>query len=165
MDLRTQSRPSHGGYLVRDQERGFTLIEMIFAVLLFAGSLTVLLGVQSSAVNRTLEDRARQQAMLTARELLAALEAREELPQDGVIVGTPQEVLRTLLDSADGEIRLEEEQANPLEARLSVEPWGLPGIDAEVVKRILVEVRWGPESRDAVLVTYFAPLPPPPTTQ
>lgn len=143
--------------------RGFTLIELIFAVLLFAGSLTVLLGVHSSAVSRTLEDRARQQALLAARKVLAAIEARDEIPPDGELVGTPQEVARTLLESSAGEI-LEEDEETPLEVRLVVEPWGLPNINEEVIKRVTVEVRWSEIARDSVVVTYFVPIEPPQTT-
>ena len=62
----------------RRRSSGFTLIEVVFAVLILAGSLVVLLGLQTSSLQLTGRGKMTQQAMLYARRILAPIETSKE---------------------------------------------------------------------------------------
>jgi type II secretory pathway pseudopilin PulG len=145
----------------RQDSAGFTLIEITFAVIILAGSLMVLLGLQSAATRATFQSGKKQEAMLAARALMSALELGEtELePQD------TQAPMRELLedyvpgdggtDPAGG--RAQDSFVEGLSGRLRVENWQLPGLDPDVVQRIELHVSWSPSPLDVVKVVYFLP--------
>ena len=141
--------------------RGFTLIEIIFAVLTLSGGLIVLLGLQSSVTARSVDDAARQHAMLRAREILTAPELRREPLPITPFEGSVREVVEKILpnlsppqssDSTDGNSRFQ--------VVLSIEPWGftLPGVPLpldDVMRRVTLLIRWGSTPRTVYEITYF----------
>ena len=58
--------------------RGFTLIEVVIAVLILSAALVTLLGLQSSILHRALRDEEKQHAMLLARTILSAIEVKNK---------------------------------------------------------------------------------------
>lgn len=71
---------------------GFSIIELVFAVVILAGGLTVLLGLQSAATTSALRDRNQQQAMLIARSIMSALELNSDL-SDSQFNGSAEDTL------------------------------------------------------------------------
>jgi type II secretory pathway pseudopilin PulG len=142
--------------------RGFTIIEITVAVLILAGSLVVLLGLQSSATGRSVDDRIRQQAMLETRRILTALELAVEEPAVGELVGTVNEVLEKIyppfVASSDNFATREELPKLPytFEARLNVTAWNLPKIE-NALRRVTVTVAWGQRRDEEYSVEYFLP--------
>lgn len=136
-------------------QRGFTLIEITFAVLILAGSFVVVLGLQSSAVRREVADRNRQSAMLVARRILTAVETLQgEIPEMNE-VASPREIIEQLTRTPmriDEEDRIEE-----FTAELRVEPWGLPQLDPDVMRRLVLRVYWANFPDDAIEVVYYLP--------
>lgn len=142
-------------------QRGFTLIEITFAIVILAGSLVVLLGLQSAATQAAIRDARKQEAMLAARTLMSTLEISTEelevqertapmiellgdfIPGDGLLFEPAQDRRRAPFASLTG--------------TLKVEYWPLPGLDPEVVKRIHLRVAWSDSPIDAVEVMYFLP--------
>lgn len=144
------------------RHRGFTLIEITIAVLILAGSLVILLGLQSSATARSVDDRVRQHAMLEARKILTALELAPEEPALGEIRGPVRDVVSQIfqplaLESIEDSTQ-RESWALPytFEATVRVDRWELPRIE-DAMRRITVRVAWGPNITEAYEVEYFIP--------
>lgn len=135
---------------------GFTLIEVMLAVLILAGSLVVLLGLQSSIINRNIQDRNRQYAMLAARRILSAVETAEEPPQAQTIEGSPDEIVAEILGvSEDRELSPYEEG---LQAEMVIEDWPISMIEESPIARLRLLVYWGPSKADSLEVVYFFPV-------
>lgn len=121
---------------------------------MLAGTLVVLISLQSSVVDRTLRDEFTLEAMLVARRIQSAIETT----LDPVEVGdygpyAPVELLRqfTTVDEGDPIESLDARYT----ARLSVEWWGLPEIDEKAMKRMSLTVAWGDSPLDSLNIVYF----------
>lgn len=140
---------------------GFTLIEITFAIIILAGSLLVLLGLQAAATRSTFSAGKRQEAMLAARALMAAFESGEIIlePQDRQT--TMQELLTEFVPAEGGNFQRSGPQQqglfDGLSGKLRVEKWSLPGLDPDVIQRIELTVAWSDAPNDAVTAIYFLP--------
>jgi prepilin-type N-terminal cleavage/methylation domain-containing protein len=139
--------------------RAFTLIEVSIAILILAGALIVLLGLQSSLISRTLADERSQQAMLLARRILTAIELESE--------GLPVEERRfdglKALEEFDmlGDERQDSERLRDFMVTLKVDSVGLPGVGEEAMRRVDLSVAWGGGSAsEQIEVLYFVPIEP-----
>jgi prepilin-type N-terminal cleavage/methylation domain-containing protein len=65
------------GRLPTASARGFTFVEVMVSLALLAASVSILIGMEGAAVRRTLRDMNEQQAILTARRIMAALETED----------------------------------------------------------------------------------------
>ena len=146
-----------------EDDLGFTLIEVMLALLILASSIVVLLGLQSSLMERTYQDNMREQAVLYGRRIFSAL---EEAVQNGegveeqTVEGTPEEVLNNFI-SVDPDSNAEKKgNDNIFSASLLVEPWALPGsinIDNGAFRRATLTISWGDSSRERTVLTFFIP--------
>ena len=133
---------------------GFTLIEVTLALMVLGGSLVVLLGLQSSIIERTLRDSKKQQAMLLARQLLSEIEMMESPLPAQKTDGPFRDVLNslTLRNPAAG-------QPEPGEAdfvvHLEVENVGIPDVAQDAMRKITLTLSWGPNSVDQLSAVYF----------
>jgi len=140
-------------------ERGFTLIEITFAIVILAGSLVVLLGLQSASTQASIRDAQKQRAVLAARALMSAIEVGDPEVE---VQDTTAPMSELLADNLPGNLAppAEEGPRGPtagLTGRLKVEFWQLPGMDPEVVKRVSLRVMWSDSPIDAVEILYFLP--------
>lgn len=138
------------------RQQGLTLIEVIFAIILFAGAMITLLGLQSSNLARTREDRNKVRAMLAAREILSAIEIQEEPLETGTKDGTVDEVFEGLLAKpplADGQ----KDPHEGLTAQLEIENIALPEIGETALQKITVTIFWGNGPFDLFKTSYFTP--------
>ncbi|MCB0334497.1 MAG: prepilin-type N-terminal cleavage/methylation domain-containing protein [Bdellovibrionales bacterium] len=140
-------------------DSGFTLIEVTLAIVILAGSLTILLGLQSAIIDRTVRDNNQKQAVMIARLILAAIESEEAsgnplplqqttAPIDDVlqsILSTPFELPQTL-------------KLEPFEATLLVAYAGIPGVAEEALKRIDLTISWGESNQERLDVVLFIPF-------
>ncbi len=142
---------------------GFTLMEITFAILILAGSLVVLLGLQSSIVDRMIRDNQRQQAMMIARNVLAVLEANETQPVVQDVSGTLQEILESegATDTEDQDLY---QDLQSYVVRLAVSEWS-PAVEglalaldtSKFMLRVQVDVSWGDLPQEKIEVVYFVP--------
>lgn len=147
------------GEKVVKQERGFTFVEVIIAVMLLAVATSVLIGLESSAVQRLIRDRNTQQAMLAARRIMSMIEIQQDnLTLANQIQGPVATVLSqigapTITDEAE-RLALE-----PLNASVTIEPWTPPGnnIEENAMNRITLSIAWGPTPDEAFMIVYFIP--------
>ncbi|HMO02766.1 MAG TPA: hypothetical protein PKD37_06845 [Oligoflexia bacterium] len=125
---------------------GFTLIEIVFAVLILSISVVTLLGLQSSATARALRDREGKIAMLAARTLLSAIEKKtnpEALSRSRQ--GSYQEIKNLLLPDSEFQFdlsdRIPSKQTNAkldndFYVTLEISFIDLPKIGERALKRI-----------------------------
>lgn len=143
---------------------GFTLIEITIAILVLASGLVILLGLQSSSIQRAVRDRDKLQAMLLARQILAAIEiSREALPlQDKT--APAHDLLADLMPGLPRDLRLDD-NLDKFMTRLRIQNWDLPQINQnslnqDLVRRIDLTVYWSDSPLDAVNIVYFMPEEP-----
>lgn len=138
--------------------RAFTLIEITFAILILAGSLVVLLGLQSSSLDRAVRDRENQSAMLLARKILTMVEVFHE---DITIDKTSGEVDKVLEDLFGRGV----EYSEPLDpdklykAEVRIVPLQIPPLDKDVMKRLELVIYWSDDPLDQVILYYYFPIP------
>lgn len=135
---------------------GFTLIEVTFAVLILAGSLVTLLGLQSSSLQLATHDKYTQQAMLIARQIMAPIETSKDpidiQDNEGSVASILEKVLPNLGSSGNAL-----PQSQDFRARLKVEYWGIPKVDEQATKRITLTISWSPSTDDQFQLIYFMP--------
>jgi prepilin-type N-terminal cleavage/methylation domain-containing protein len=141
------------------RERGFTFIEVIIAVMLLAAATSVLIGLESSAVQRLIYDRNTQQAMLAARRIISMIEInQDDLSLANQLQGTVPTVLNQLGVPAgnDEQERLALESLN---ASVLIEPWTPPGnnIEENAMNKITLNIAWGPTPDEVFTILYFIP--------
>ena len=134
-------------------------MELTLAIVILASALVVLLGLQSSVISRTVDDTQRKHAMMYARQILSAVEAREsrgltlEIQQES---GSVDEILSLLLETTtrsggDPDIR------DRYQVDLIVEPWSVPGLGEQILKRVVVIVFWGSSQQEQLSVFFLIP--------
>ena len=136
----------------RNSESGLTLIEVIFAIILFAGAMITILGLQSSNLARTNEDRNRINAMLAAREILSAIEIQEEPIIVGSYQGSVEKILSTLINHPE---KIDNSPFQNLIVDLQVTNIGLPMLGEEAMQKADITVSWGDQPFEQFRTAYF----------
>ena len=143
-------------------QRGFSFIELVVALALFAVAASVIVGLESSAINRTLRDKNAQQAMLAARRIMASIEAAGpalDLPdQEGVPVS---EVLSSL-GAPDTGSDDEKAALSSFRASLRIQDWDLPfeNVQNPAMRKVALVIAWGDGVGDAFKIDYLFPRGP-----
>ncbi|MEZ4754741.1 MAG: hypothetical protein R3A13_10620 [Bdellovibrionota bacterium] len=133
---------------------GFTIMEIIIAILILAASLTTLLGLQSASIRRTFTDKNQQKAMLAARAILSAIEVQSSADDVQSDQGTVIQVLKNLIPLPPVEIPVQD-PLNLFTAELIVTPAKLPGLDGDVMKQAILKVSWGETEAESLSLNYF----------
>lgn len=124
-------------------QAAFTLMEVVIAVVILASALVTLLGLQSSIITRTLRDEEKQQAMLVARGILSAIEVHLDKLEIQDRTVTAEELLKDLAGSEvidrDKDSEEHDDRFNFM-AHLKVEPWGIPNVGDNIMKKIHLSV-------------------------
>lgn len=141
-------------------QRGFTLIEIIIAVMILAFSLTALLGLQSSATDQAIRTRNKQQAMLMARKIMSAIELQGAIVQNTKIEAPAAQVLQKFLVQDPQETKKEKTAAStelPLTANLTIEYWPVEGLPEKSIQKVSLSLFWSSNPADTIDVVYFIP--------
>ena len=142
-------------------QAAFTLVEVIFAIVILAGSLVILLGLQSAAVSKALRDRNQLQAMMAARHILAAIEIQDD-SEPRTETDTVYRLLQNLnaLPYQDSELQT---LYNLMNAELTIQEWPNPeqlallSPEQNLLKRVLLKIFWGESPDDQLEIVYFIP--------
>jgi prepilin-type N-terminal cleavage/methylation domain-containing protein len=144
-------------------QSGFTLIEITVALSLLAVSASIFIGMQGSAVRRTLRDTNAQAAMLVARRIMASIEV---LKDSEFMLSTQSEspvrdLLQQLNISAIGD-RAESAAIDQMTASVAVDEVELvlPLDRQEQMKRITLRLTWGPGADESIQLVYQRPPMP-----
>ena len=133
---------------------GFTLIEVTLALLVLGGSLVVLLGLQSSIIERTLRDSQKQRAMLLSRRIFSAIESSKNPPPAQKTEGSFRDVLGAVTSGSSDSIAIDPEDQQ-FSAQLDVEEVDIPNIAEKAMRKITLSIAWGPKSIDQLTAVYF----------
>jgi prepilin-type N-terminal cleavage/methylation domain-containing protein len=136
------------------EARGFTLMEVLLALLILGGSLVVLLGLQSSIIERTLRDTEKQRAMLLSREIFSTIETSAAPPVPQKTEGTFAEVLDAVSLGATPP-NLEQDQDRDFRVFLEVSPIAVPGVSDDTLRKVELTVAWGEREADRFTTVYF----------
>ena len=144
--------------------RGFTLMEVALALLLLAGALTVLLGLQSSSISRAVRDRRQQQAMLIARSILAAIEVSVDRLEIDEITDAPERLIQKIT-GADLPKDATAPYPRDFRANLRVADLEIPvpsrdprfADDAIPLKQVVLTVFWGEHAADQLQTVFIIP--------
>ena len=138
-------------------QRAFTMIEIMIAVLILAGSLVVILGLEASLTKQALRTRNKQTAMLFARRVLAGIEASETVPEDQDITEPIAKLLDTFAGVSADDDKQQQEDPNEYVGHLLVATTQIEGLEENAVKRVTLSVSWSDQASDSVQVDYFIP--------
>jgi prepilin-type N-terminal cleavage/methylation domain-containing protein len=143
---------------------GFTLLELLFAVVILAAAMLPMYGLQSTALDRVLRSENELQATLIARQILSFIEGSEDKLRSTNARLTALETLRTVASGAKGVTYqpTNEELLNQYYVSFVIEPWTIELLGNTALFRLLLEVSWSDNPRDRLQFTYLFPAPPPP---
>jgi len=149
-----QKKLRHGNE--NSAQEGFTLMEITFAILILAGSLVILLGLQSSVIHRTIQDSQKLRAIMCSRQILSAIEARTEPLEIQDTTSSVKRILESLIrpDPSDEE---DLEKLDDFSVRLLVEYLELPKTGPDSIKRIQLTLSWGDTPAESLEVVFFTP--------
>jgi prepilin-type N-terminal cleavage/methylation domain-containing protein len=141
-------------------QRGFTFLEIIIALMILASGAGILIGLESATIQRTIEDRTVQQAMLAARRIMAAIETIA--PPDQV-TSLPRQPLITLLQELKAPPGASPEEKMALErytAEVQVEvfPLPLPNIEPNPLQMVSLKIFWSERPADLFEIQYLIPI-------
>lgn len=130
---------------------GFTLLEIMIAVLILSVSMIVLLGLQASVLSQERRDSERQQAISVAKQILAAIELHPERLKSG---SESASKLLAFLSPNSPALR----ESN-LYSELEVELISLPEFPDKDLEKINLTISWGNSELDQVSFVYVRPDP------
>lgn len=149
---------------------GFTLIEVVIAIVILSLSLVTLLGMQASIIQQELRDQNRQSAMLAARWILSSLEANREGFEVGEQTGTVREVLSKIeavkrdFEESEGldflaHLAVTEWEVTPQTFGIAIPPPANPASapPPDKAKRVLLNINWGQDPSENIQVLYIIP--------
>lgn len=131
--------------------KGFTLLEIMIAVLILSVSMIVLLGLQASVLTQEKRDSERQEAISVAKQILAAIELYPERLKSG------SQPAKELLDFLSPNSPAAKE--SDLFSDLEVEMISLPDFPDKDLERISLTISWGSSELDKVNFIYVRPDP------
>jgi prepilin-type N-terminal cleavage/methylation domain-containing protein len=152
-EVKNQMKKVQLSSIVRETS-GFTLIEIVVALLIFAISFVTFLGIQTVSLRVTLQNRNRQEALLAARSFLSFVEISDEALNDITSEGDLNTVANAL---TKGVIQFPEEIRQRYQARLQISNWRIKGIDNDALKRISLNILWGSNADQEISLVYFVP--------
>ncbi len=134
--------------------KGFTIFEVILAILVLAMGLVTLFGLNSSIMSANLTNTNRYQATLYARSIMTALETKSIDFQATTINDTAYNILQTILGQTPP---IEPELMEGYSAELRFQPWKIAGIDYDNLQLTELTVYWGPRKDQSVQVSLVMP--------
>ena len=135
------------------RQSGFTLVEILIAVVILALSLTTLLGLQSASFSSVFSGSRRYQALLMSRTLMTAVE-RGATPEIQNKRQNAFELLQVLMSDPPP---IDTNLFKRTDTQFIVEYWNLPGIIPNSLKRVTLRVYWGPKQNDFLETSTFTP--------
>lgn len=144
-----------------NQQGGFTLIEILIALAIMAAATVVLMGMQGSAIARTIRDRNAQQGMLLARRIMSSIESAADPNniqnfENESGLGALQKV--GIPDPTDD---TEKRAIAPFQVTLLAEdfPLPLPNIAPDGVKKVTLKVSWGAAIDETFFINFLMAVP------
>ena len=148
---------------MKNNKSGFTLLEIMIAVMILAFSLTTLIGLQTSAVTQTLFTQKKYKAMLASRRIMAAIELSPDLLEPMEETG-PIKQIEGLFPSLQ-KLSKDKNDFDDLLVKLKVEKVSINEILPEELQtkepklhKIVLTVGWGDSPGSQLTTVYYAPI-------
>jgi prepilin-type N-terminal cleavage/methylation domain-containing protein len=156
----------NGPMVKNSLDNGFTLMEVTIALAVLASAMIILLGLQSSMVDRTVIQRQQVEALRFARGILSAVEARETAGvalDIGSFSGTPNDVMESILKGSSLQNQsdsggLRDQVTRNMTAVLNVQYWGIPSVNDKAMKRVELKLSWGDRREENLQYLFFIPF-------
>jgi len=132
---------------------GFTLLEILIAVVILGVSLVTLLSLQSSVLTQEIRERERQQALGVARRILSAIEFKDSGLSPGASTQDARSLLSLLLNNQIPQDDITDTSLN-VQTELKVTPIGIPNVAESGLQKIELAVIWGESSLDRIDLLY-----------
>lgn len=136
------------------RSKGFTLLEIMIAVVILSIALVTLLSLQASVLSQEVRDKERQAALGMARQILTALEIREDPMENGELNLRAGELLALLYENPKPVDSAEPEKGLDFLATLSISPRGIPTLSKNDLQEYKLTIRWGEGELDKVTFLY-----------
>ena len=144
---------------MKERQEGFTLVEVAVAIVVLALALTTLIGYQTRLMDTYVNERNRFRATLAAQYLVTFLEIETDPPDPG---DTSSELVDALRERGYF-------SGDTLDTKLqdSMRDWKytqhVSSVDyaefQDILRRVELEVEWGPASTDRVSLVLFLNTP------
>lgn len=138
----------------RSKIKGFTLVEVILAVLILALGLVTLFGLNTSVMSASLENSRRYQATLFARAIMTALESSSNKVDTISLNDGAYSVLQSILQQTPP---IDAELMNGYTAELQIQPWKIAGVDYDGLYLAELKVLWGDRQEQSVKTSLILP--------
>lgn len=143
-------------------QAGVTLVEIVIALAVFVTAASIMIGIETAALSRTIRDKNAQQAMLLARRILASVEAagsRIDIPDQE---NQPASEVLRVLGAPDSGPAENEKLPGDFLVSMTLADWDLPfeNIQNPAMRRLVLVVKWGDEQPDSFSVQYLFPRGP-----
>jgi prepilin-type N-terminal cleavage/methylation domain-containing protein len=144
----------------RARNAGFTFIEVMVSLALLAASVSILIGMESAAVRRTLRDMNEQQAILAGRRVMAFLETA---PSSALTFSSqadmPLSELFTQLNIESPADQDNKEVLGRMRASIDVQEQQIPLRNGTIGDMVLINLSlaWGMSQLDQTSISYLRP--------
>lgn len=135
---------------------GFTLIEVLIALLILATSMIVILSLQGSIMSRTVQDGRAQRALLASRLILSLIEAQEDTLPLVNDQGNASSIIKAVApEGGNLPTSFNPADYSDIQASISTQPWATEGISVNSLKKFVVTLRWGDGPGEFLETTYL----------
>jgi prepilin-type N-terminal cleavage/methylation domain-containing protein len=138
-------------------QAGFTFIEVMVALIILASASGILVGMQSSAIARTIRDKNAQQGMLLARRIMSSIEALGPTGLVGNFDGEPAMNALQKWSIPEPTEDIDKKALAPFSVSIASEDFvlPLPNTSQDPMKKILLRVSWGREVDESFIIMYL----------
>lgn len=138
-------------------QAGFTFIEVMVALIIMASASGILVGMQSSAIARTIRDKNAQQGMLLGRRIMASIEALGPQGIVGNFDGDPAISALQKWSIPDPTDEIEKSALAPFVVSFASEDLvvPLPNTGQDPMKKMLLRITWGKEIDESFTIIYL----------
>lgn len=142
----------------RVTKRGFTLIEILIAVVILSASMAIFAGIQAASIGATIRNREAFQAVLIARTIMSFVETRDsDLPFQNKS-GSATQILHEV--SEDETAVIPKEISDRFQVQFTVENPNIPNIDQYLLRRLILVISWGARADERIELNFYLPSRP-----
>ena len=143
-------------YANRRRDDGFTLLEVLIALLILATSMVTILSLQGSIMSRTVQDTRAQRALFASRLILSLIEAQEDTLAFLNDQGTAAEIIKAIAPEGGNLPSLFNlSDYADIQASIATQPWTTGGIAENSLRKFVVSLRWGDGPGEFLETTYL----------
>ena len=139
------------------KQAGFTFIEVMVALIILASASGILVGMQSSAIARTIRDKNAQQGMLLGRRIMSSIEALGPTALVGDFDGEPAMSALQKWSIPEPSEDVDKKALAPFYVSMSSEDLvlPLPNTGQDPMKKVTLRVSWGREVDESFVIVYL----------